>query len=82
MHILTGNGDVPRGECTSLLGMGMCLIKNGDVPHRECTSSPGMHIVYEGCKGQFQLVQSTVNELELYFTGMSALSLATVFTTR
>ena len=25
MHILTGNGDVPRRECTFSLEMGMCL---------------------------------------------------------
>ena len=45
MHILTKNGDVPHLECTSTLGMGMCLTGNAH-PHQECgCASTGMHIL-------------------------------------
>ena len=45
MHILIGNGNVPHRECTSSLGMGMCLTGNA-YPHWkwEC-ASPGLHIL-------------------------------------
>ena len=54
MHILSENGVVPHGECTSSPGMGLCLTGNAHPHrewgcHRECISSPGMHIVYRRC---------------------------------
>ena len=47
--LLTANWDVPHRECTSSLGMGMCLTENGDVPHWEWEcASPKMGMCLTG----------------------------------